>query len=118
MTLISRSTVSNSGSLVYIPASTALRQNNPPAKSFSPLQLTSLFRQLLFGGNYLEVDPATALGAEAIPKDELSFYGVANFGPIRAAIIRLESSTLQCLFEPLSTSSFSCCAVMTPVTEV
>jgi hypothetical protein len=30
-----------------------LRQNNPPKTSFSPLQLTSHFRQFLVGGNYI-----------------------------------------------------------------
>src|ERR671910_590939 len=84
MTLISRSTVLNSGFPVYISAFSAspvLRQNNPPnifSTTFnSPASSDKLGRREL----YSEVDPATALVPAAIPKDQLFVLRCSELRP-------------------------------------
>jgi hypothetical protein len=58
--------------------------NNPAKTSFSRLSThqlvpTTLGRQELYSG----ADPVAGLAPDAIRRDRLSFYDVANFGPLR-----------------------------------
>ena len=110
-TLISRSTVLNSGSPINIcgsPAWPVLRQNNPLKTSFSPLS-THQPVPIILGRRelYREVDPATALVPEAIPKDQLFVPQCSELRPVRRRNHKIEELNPSILFPPFINEQLS-----------